>query len=142
MSAVVPYYGGRDGTWDYNYGPWNYGDTKEEEGLEEEELPMVDYHDIAYDRWTINMSLRSYGIPQEIWNVVLDRKDGPLVRMVGNDLRFDTLLYRMVLSRSAHDEFDREIAELYYGFLKEIRGSGTLLVYFEISDGLIWDIAR
>ena len=141
MSSVVPRYGGRDGTWDYDYGPWNYGDTKEVEGGDDDELPMVDYSDIAYDEWTIKMSLRSDGLPQSLWDVVLVRREGPLLRMVGDELRFDTLLYRMVLSRSAHDDFDREVVELYYGFLKEIKKSGVLLVYFDVSDKLMWDIA-
>ena len=142
MSDVVPYYGGRDGMCDYNYGPWNYGDIKEMEGSDDDELPMVDYRDIAYDEWTIKMSLRSDGLPQGFWDIILERRDGPFLRMVGNELRFDTLLYRMILSQSAHDDFDRETVDLYCGFLKEIKRSGPLLVYFDVSDGLMWDIAR
>lgn len=141
MSDMVPLYGGRDEVWDFYYGPWNYGDTQEVEE-DEDELPMVDYSHIAYDKWTIEMSLRGDGIPQSVWNVILERRNGPSLRMVGNDLRFDTLLYRMKLSRSAHDEFDRGIAYLYYGYLKEIKRCGPLLVEFYVSDELIWDLSR
>ena len=141
MSDVVPTYGGRDERGDFYYGPWNYGDIEEEEG-DGEELPMVDYRSIAYDEWTIKMSLRGEGLSPEYWHVILDRRDGPYLRMDGDELRFDTLLYRMVLSRSAHNEFDRALAYLFFGFMKEIKASGSLLVYIDVSDELIWDISR
>ena len=106
MSDVVPYYGGKDGTWDFNYGPWTYGEVKERVDSDTESLPPVDYDDISYDEWTIKMSLRADGLPMDFWNDKLDRKNGPLLRVIGDEIRFDTLLHRMVLSRSAHDGFD------------------------------------
>ena len=142
LSDVVPFYGGRDGTWEFYYGPVRYGEILDDEDPDAEELPAVDYGDIAYEKWTIRMSLRSGGVPVELWGDILDRRSAPLLRVMGDIIVFDTLLYRMNLSRSAHDEFDREIAYLYYHFLKGIMELGRLLLNFEVSDELVWDIAR
>ena len=141
MSDVVPRYGGRGGRWEFGYGPGTYGEIMEDYDSDEG-LPSVDYENIAYDEWTIKMSLKFDGLSEEFWEGKLSLRNGPLLRVVENVLTYDTLLYRMVLSRSAHDEFDRGIAYLYYGYLKEIMESGELLVLFEVSVELVWDIAR
>ena len=142
MSDVVPYYGGRGGTWEFSYGPGNFGEIMEELDSDAESLPPVDYGDIGHDEWTIKMSLRADGLPMEFWAEKLNRRNGPLLRVIGKEVRFETLSYRMVLSRSAHDEFDRDLASLYHGFLKEIMELGSLLVNFEVSADLAWDVAR
>ena len=48
----------------------------------------------------------------------------------------------MTSARSAHDEFDRDLACLYHGLLKGIMRLGPLLVNFEVSEELVWEIAR
>ena len=142
MSDVVPFYGGRSGVWEFGYGPGKFGDVLEDYDSDDESLPDINYGDIAYDEWTIKMSLRCERIPEEYWDNLLSLRISSRLNVYGGDATYDTLLYRMVLSRSAHDEFDRELAYLYYGFLKEIMELGHLLVNFEVSEELVWDIAR
>ena len=55
------------------------------------------------------------------------RNNGPTIFYISRNLVHDTLLYRMCLSRSAHDEFDRDIAYLYTGWHPSM--SMILLVY-------------
>ena len=142
MSDVVPYriqfYGGRVGTWEFWYGPWTYGDLGDI--AEEDDLPSVDYTDLAYDRWTITMSLRSDGLDEEYWHILLELKDGP--RMVisdDNHYYFDTLLFQMVLSTSAHDAYDKEVFYLHFGYLRRICKSELLFV--AASDVEIWHVS-
>lgn len=138
MSDVIEYYGGRVGVREFWYGPWTYGDLGNID--EEDDLPPIDYADLAYDRWTITMSLRSDGLDEQYWDVLLKLKDGP--RMVAggdNDYYFDTLLFQMVLSISAHDDYDKEVIYLYFGYLRRIFESESLSM--ATSDILIWNIS-
>ena len=141
MPDVVLRFGGRDGTWDFNYGPWTYGEVA---GVDSdcESLPPVDYGNIGHDSWTIRMSLRADGLPMQFWQEKLDRVDGSLLRMIGDEIVYDTLLYRMTLSRSTHEEFDRDLAHLFHGYLREMIKLGPLLVNFKVTEELVWDIAR
>ena len=89
MSDLIPHYGGRDGTWDFNYGSWTYGTVMEEVDSDCKRLPLVDYGDVSHDSWTTRMSLRAGGLPMEFWKEKLDRKDGPSLRIIGDDITHD-----------------------------------------------------
>ena len=49
MSDVVPYYGGRDGTCGFNYGPWTFGEVKDKMNSDTDSLPPVDHDEISHD---------------------------------------------------------------------------------------------
>ena len=146
MSELIPRYGGRGGGRgsenEFAYGPWTYGQLPSDIDPDSLPLPPIDYTNIAYDSWGIRLSLRGSGVPDNYMDWYVRRSNGPTTFYYGRDLIHDTLLYRMCLSRSAHDEFDRDIAYLYTGFLRTCMDIDLMVIYYEFSDDLLWNIGR
>ena len=131
MSDVIPYYGGRSGRDEFEYGRKYYGSL--DESLDDgSPLPPIDFSNVAYDRWTIRMSHMARGIREEYWNVDLKLRESQRESSMNGDRIFYTLLYRMMLSISVHDKFDQLIYYIYHGYLNGILE--------EEEDGLLMEV--
>ena len=64
-------------------------------------LPQVDLGNVAYNHWTIQVSLRIDGMGREPWDNALTQSNGAGSYTVGSDPVHDATLHRMFLSRSA-----------------------------------------
>ena len=84
-------------------------------------LAPIDYTDIAYDKWNIEMSLRVKGVREEYWDCFLRLRTGPDEGKFNNmESRYLTLLYRDCKSVSLHEKYDNVLIRFYTGYLREI----------------------
>ena len=127
MSDNGEHYGGRNNVKQFTYGPYYYGSLPNDEEPEGP-LPSINYDDIAYDEWSIKLSLKAIGLHEQYWRIDLCRRKKALERRGRNDEKiFDTLLYRMVRSIKLHNDYDRMILNLFRGFLRGIFEAGGMI---------------
>ena len=104
----------------YYYWPESYA-SAEYLDEDEEKLKGVDYEDIAYDKWNIELSLRAKGVAQEYWHLYLNLREGAEeIRVEGQEVRYLTLLYRVPTSNRLHAQYDKNLVNLYTGYVREI----------------------
>ena len=120
-----------------DYWPESYASA---EYLDEDEeiLAPVEYSDIAYDQWNIEMSLRATGVREEHWNSYLRLRSGAdKIEYDGQEPRYLTLLYRVCTSGSHHDRYNDALVSLYTGYLREIveiYGANVGVSYYLVQD--------
>ena len=87
-----------------------------------EKLPPINQRNVVYDQWTIEMSPRNDGLQRKYQKKLLVQRENALLSMDVDDNTFDTSLYLIVLSHSAHEWYDEDLVHLYYGYLRKLSG--------------------
>ena len=100
------------------YWPPNYGDVFFPEDDESDELPPVNYSNIAYEDWSIQMSCRATGLRPQYYQRL--NRGHEVLLMADDEPAYLTLLYKTVKSRSLHKSYDGIVVNLYTGYLREL----------------------